>query len=93
MDYIDRKFEDMKHLIDDGTADKYYELRIKLDSEQYDDFDYEEIFEQYKKNEMMKKKWYSREIVGYVKINPIEFYNMIKGTNYKTRVKESNYVY
>ena len=93
MDYIDMKFEDMRHLIDDGTADKYYELRIKLDSEQYDDFDYEEIFELYKQSDEMKKKWYSREVVGYVKINPIEFYNMLKGTNYKTRVKESNYVY
>lgn len=91
--YIDTKFESLRHLIDDTVADRYYDLRIKLDEGNFEGIDYTKLFEDYKKSSMMKKKFYARDVIGYVKINPVEFFNHSTGTNYKTRVKETNYVY
>lgn len=91
--YIDMRFEDKRELIDDEVANAYYDLRIKLDLEQFDLVDYKNIFELYKKTNMTKKKWYARNVTGQVKINPIEFFNHLYGSSMKTRVKESNYVY
>ena len=91
--YIDQKFEDMRHLIDDDVANKYYELRMDLDIEKYDKFDYTELFEKYKETNITKKKWFSRDVAVHVKVNPIEFINYIHGTNYKTRVRERDYIY
>lgn len=91
--YIDEKFENVRELIPDDIADRYYELRLIVESGQFDFADHSEIFNKYVRINLTKRKWFSQDVVGTVKINPIEYYNYIYGTNYKTRLRESNYIY
>ncbi len=91
--YIDQRFEDMRDQIDDVVAERYYDLRMKMDMGETVEFDYAKMFEDYKKTTVKKKKFYAKDVVDMVKINPIEFMNYTYGTNYKTRVRENNYVY
>lgn len=91
--YIDTRFEDQRHLIDDDLAGKYYDLRTMMDTEKYNNFDFTPLYSEFKSKELMKKKFFARDVVGYVPANPIEFLNHIHGTELKTRLNENGYIY
>lgn len=93
IDYIDKKFEEMKDSIDDDIIDTFYELRRKFDNKVYDSVDYTDLLREYKDSTIMKRKYYSRDVIDLVKVNPVEFFNLRFKTNLKTRLRESNYIY
>ena len=92
-DYIDTRFEKLRHLIPDYIAGEYYSLKEKLINEDFNDIDYQGIYNDYKKDDTVKKRYYARDSWSYIKINPVDYYNKVNKTNYKTRCKESKYIY
>ena len=93
IEYIDKKFEERRESIDDDIAETYYELREKFDNKKYDTEDYTDLLIDYRDTLMVKRKFYARDVISFIKVNPVEYFNSVYGTKLKTRLKENNYIY
>lgn len=91
--YIDSRFEKIKDVLEDEVVSAYYDLRNSMDCNTFDFNVPVELFEKYKETEITKRKFFSRDSFDHVKLNPIEFYNYVNGTGYKTRLKEKKHIY
>lgn len=91
--YLDNRFERVREMIPDEVANTYYELRLRLESKDYIRNDYSEHYQEYERSPLMKRRYYGRNVIGMVKLNPVEFLNQVNNGTQKTRVKEQNYFY
>lgn len=95
IEYIDSRFMKIcsEMEVPDIVVEKYYELRNNMESNNFNTFDFSEHFTRYNESELMKRKYYGNNIVGYIKCNPIEFINHETGSKYKTRLIENKYIF
>ncbi len=92
-EYIDTRFEENRHLITDEMADRYIELRMMLDRQEFNMTDFSDYFEGYKESMVTRKKYLSNKRYEYVKLDPVEYLNYTQNFTLKNRVNNKQYVY